>query len=1559
VGDFTGTTCAHYPIGNPDYGYWYLQGQVPIFDGDTRQTSDQVCQTDEFNGDARNDGTSIENDVLSGSAQTVCAMVRLPSRFTSEVDSTQVVRVNTIASVYSPFKRVSYEYYVSSDGRVGIQMHKCGADPSAYYGYHGWGWTTDMNTGDEYANCGSVSSNDPDRISASFTNLLDQNWHHVCWSFQVSEEDTTRLVWRMSVDDVSHDGNDQTVASMGGSNNVFGVSIGSKLASLKSPSNVAVSIRPWASKNSPTYKQTFLCDIRNLRVWGGRTLLKNINEEQVLADGYLPPVVWLQLNSNPDANPTNVDRVDGGTVYIADRLGTFSTQSIRCAHEPTGVMSSSVALRMQSDGGKCVREPCLNGACEFVSVKERICDCTGTGFTGTRCGDLIDQCHEDGDITKPTHSCLNGGDCVTKEDGSGYECENCPAGTYKGANTKCQSVEYCFSDDACGRSQGRGSCAEDMYIDNVAGHTYSVGRLCTCTNAWTGDNCNEQVLFCDNNPCKHGNECHNLLGTYRCGEKQDNGDYHCIEGTEGSDQQDLTCSVNVNECETMGGESNCHEGSQIAGFGGTCVDKINGYECDCSDDPSTALQDFGGTHCDEIIDHCVDENGQQRDCAAGTCVSEIGDWKCECEVDGVETGYSQSGDQYSKCSAQPDGCTEGGIGNPCVHGTCTAKSVAQIQADPDGSRFTCRCDAGWDIDPDTGACTNDFSECAAHNPCTHGTCHEGDASSIAHNGTGEYYCICDSGYTDHPALIRQTMLEYFRGANFPGTKRCYGATQTGDSMNCNCQLDKNECFEYQMNNNFQSPCKNGGVCVDEVNAYSCDCTNTGFEGGTCENQEDICAKNTPCQNMVKDDGVTPTGVQCINKVNAYQCVCNSEESGFTGTHCEDEVDACKLIDPDTGAIENYCVDGTCIKTATAPFAYCDCTGTGMGGDRCDSDVDYCTVAGRQMCVGPDADKPRGSCTQRSTVNEAGYFFDCDCDNSADVSSPDVGLGWFQSADKIWPNCDRREYACDPPNGGDPCSANGDCTNDPDNYNLFSCKCKNGYTGERCDTPPDHCITLNPFADPVAQPKCKNGVTCNPSAYVVAPYYACEGREVDPNSDPQFPVILHENGHCDPTDYTNPNCKPCEGKGLVGANCDEEVLFDCVDRVSLGPSAMVYDPVIDDMVQMYQPGSCGAHGDCKATTIAQRTEDPSLGRFKCICDDGYGGHKCENDDADPIAEQCAADDDSTDMCGYHLGRANGLCDLTDQNNPGCYCMPDEWTCDRKTIVYTPHPMGAQFPPIQTELCMDCNTKVDYCERWKWHPARDGGAYKHGCNATARGDCAFVDKDMTTGECKPGTTVCDKMSADAFCGDYGMCKYDGSVTCPNIDANGDCVIPEKVMCDCHATGMQTRQESLWEPVNPSYGTRPNCAINIDSCPTEKIMHNGQEIWACGAPPGSTGLPRCEDLTGNEVSEYGNGYRCVCGTNNDGEHCELLKDYCATAGVDGELLECLNGGKCVNNYAYNKAQCDCSLAAGYQFNEDTQLCDLEKDGCDDNGNGNPCMNGGTCRDHCRGDECRHQFG
>ena len=66
------------------------------------------------------------------------------------------------------------------------------------------------------------------------------------------------------------------------------------------------------------------------------------------------------------------------------------------------------------------------------------------------------------------------------------------------------------------------------------------------------------------------------------------------------------------------------------------------------------------------------------------------------------------------------------------------------------------------------------------------------------------------------------------------------------------------------------PCRNGGNCIDEVNRYSCQCP-SGWTGTHCEVDINECASN-PCLNG-----------NCVNGVNQYFCNC---QAGWTGTNCD-------------------------------------------------------------------------------------------------------------------------------------------------------------------------------------------------------------------------------------------------------------------------------------------------------------------------------------------------------------------------------------------------------------------------------------------------------------------------------------------------------------------------------------------------------------------------------------------------------------------------------------------------------------------------------------------------
>ena len=110
--------------------------------------------------------------------------------------------------------------------------------------------------------------------------------------------------------------------------------------------------------------------------------------------------------------------------------------------------------------------------------------------------------------------------------------------------------------------------------------------------------------------------------------------------------------------------------------------------------------------------------------------------------------------------------------------------------------------------------------------------------------------------------------------------------------------DINECDS--------NPCMNSGLCSNEVNTYTCDCTGTGFSGQQCETgsmnslsivrvyyvsieRNKVCClhflttflsldidecQSNPCQNSGN----------CNNGDNEYTCDCSG--TGYEGSHCE-------------------------------------------------------------------------------------------------------------------------------------------------------------------------------------------------------------------------------------------------------------------------------------------------------------------------------------------------------------------------------------------------------------------------------------------------------------------------------------------------------------------------------------------------------------------------------------------------------------------------------------------------------------------------------------------------
>ena len=94
------------------------------------------------------------------------------------------------------------------------------------------------------------------------------------------------------------------------------------------------------------------------------------------------------------------------------------------------------------------------------------------------------------------------------------------------------------------------------------------------------------------------------------------------------------------------------------------------------------------------------------------------------------------------------------------------------------------------------------------------------------------------------------------------------------------------------------PCENNGTCIDGINEYQCDCTDTGFEGDHCEINIDECALfEDPCQN----------NATCVDLINAYECQCYP---GYDGQNCENDIPECEV---------NPCENGLCFERSNLQY----------------------------------------------------------------------------------------------------------------------------------------------------------------------------------------------------------------------------------------------------------------------------------------------------------------------------------------------------------------------------------------------------------------------------------------------------------------------------------------------------------------------------------------------------------------------------------------------------------------------------------------------------------------
>jgi hypothetical protein len=322
------------------------------------------------------------------------------------------------------------------------------------------------------------------------------------------------------------------------------------------------------------------------------------------------------------------------------------------------------------------------------------------------------------------------------------------------------------------------------------------------------------------------------------------------------------------------------------------------------------------------------------------------------------------------------------------------------------------------------------------------------------------FSTCDPGCE---AMLGRTWTE----STFPICLRaCNGAprrswtetqARTGDGHSCPCVYECVSAEDVCINECASAPCKNDGICDDQVNDYTCTCL-SGFTGTNCDINIDDCPGLNPprcpsvpiyyARSAGQDLGSTENskwasigswnnngycdalscafdeadcctngqnvsngtcvrwklgctnGGKCIDGINNYSCTC---VSGYEGFNCAVDIDECQ---------SNPCQNNASCATASQPDMYtCTCK-AGYTGTNCDGDIDEC------------ASKP---CTNGGSCTDLVANYSCAC------------LAGFMGT-----RCeaDIDECASLPQNY---CN-NGTCV---EGIDSFSCLCQSSWSGLQC------------------------------------------------------------------------------------------------------------------------------------------------------------------------------------------------------------------------------------------------------------------------------------------------------------------------------------------------------------------------------------------------------------------------------------------------------------------------------------------------------------------------------
>uniref|UniRef100_A0A674DK64 Neurogenic locus notch homolog protein 1 n=1 Tax=Salmo trutta TaxID=8032 RepID=A0A674DK64_SALTR len=1090
-----------------------------------------------------------------------------------------------------------------------------------------------------------------------------------------------------------------------------------------------------------------------------------------------------------------------------DRVASFFCE---CPHGRTGLLCHL--------DDACISNPCQKGSnCDTNPVNGMaICTCP-LGYIGTACDQDVDECSLGG------NPCEHGGKCLNTK--GSFQCK-CQPG-FSGARCE-HDVNECLSNPC----QNEATC-----LDQIGGFH------CICMPG------KDTILIKGCQPCRNGGICQDRENSYIC---------TCPMGTAGQTHActhtqtlmlislllGINCEVNLDDCK-----------SKPCDYG-TCLDKINGYECACEPGYSgkqyrTRGQRskhlhgfwFTGTMCNINLDECAlnpCHNG-------GTCIDGINSFTCQCPE-----GYHDA-----TCFSQVNEC----LSNPCIHGHFVFRLHLEIFLTFMLSHlflsYNCLCDNGW-----SGKnCDINNNECES-NPCMNGgTCKD---------MTSGYVCSCRIGFTG-PSC--QTNI------NECASNPCLNQGTCIDDVSaykCNCLLPyTGENCETLLAPCSPKPCKNGGECQEseDYESFSCVCPE-GWQGHTCEVDINECVKN-PCLN----------GATCENTKGNYRCGC---KAGYAGRNCETNIDDCK---------PNPCSNGGFCRDEVDNFA-CTCL-PGFRGTRCEEDINECDS---NPC------KNGASCTDcvnSYTCTCPSGFSGIHCENNTPDCTESSCFNGGTCVDGI------NTYTCLCPPGftgsycqhdinecdSRPCLNGGTCQ---DSYGTYKCICPQGYTGLNCQ------VKYRPSHE---------GVCVSVLLHVcVCVFEACvEVIALCRNSGQCLDAGNTHYCHCQ-AGYTGSYCEeqvdecipnPCQS----GATCTDFLGgYSCkvgqVSTVPLRPlsltlgltasSTCIHCEInIDDCNPFTDPVTnepkCFNKGKCV----------DRVGGYHCICPAGYVGERCEGDVNECLSNPCdtrgthnCVQLTNNYRCDCRTGYTGQRCDTVFD---GCKSKPcrNGGTC--AVASNTPHGFICKCPPGYTGST--CEYDAHSCGSLH---CRNGGTCISGhkspkclCPSSFTGpECEYpTDSPCNTNPCYNGGTceysseapyyhcVCPTNFNGLLCHilDYSFLGGFGRDITPPPEVEVSCEIPQceerkgnkfcDTLCNNHACG--------WD--------EGDCSLNFND--PWKNCTSSLQCWRYFNDG------KCDEQCNNAGCLY-DGFDCQ---NLEGQCNPLYDQYCKDHYADGHCDQGCNNAEC----------------------------------------------------------------